>query len=276
MPVLELPGGAALSGFRLDKLNARIRDVDAGPTVALDAGTGTSSRSTREPDAARARDARSPADLRPAGAGDDARPVPVLVTPRLGTISPWSSKATDIARLCGLDFVRRIERGTVFHLDGRRPRRRRVPAPAARPDDRDRAAVDRRGRGALPPRRAEADGRASTSSAAARRAIEEANVRFGLALAPDEIDYLVAYFLRAGRNPTDVELTMFAQANSEHCRHKIFNASWVIDGRPADRVALRHDPPDAPGEPAGHRVGLLRQRRGDGGTRRPPVSSPTR
>ena len=63
-------------------------------------------------------------------------------------------------------------------------------------------------------------------------AIAEANLRFGLALAPDEIDYLVAYFLRAGRNPTDVELTMFAQANSEHCRHKIFNASWIIDGRP--------------------------------------------
>ncbi len=63
-------------------------------------------------------------------------------------------------------------------------------------------------------------------------AIEEANVRFGLALAPDEIEYLVAYFLGAKRNPTDVELTMFAQANSEHCRHKIFNASWVIDGQP--------------------------------------------
>ena len=63
-------------------------------------------------------------------------------------------------------------------------------------------------------------------------AIVEANARFGLALAPDEVDYLVAYFVAAGRNPTDVELTMFAQANSEHCRHKIFNAAWCIDGEP--------------------------------------------
>ena len=87
-----------------------------------------------------------------------------------------------------------------------------------------------------------------------RAAIEEANAAFGLALAPDEIDYLVAYFTGHGRNPTDVELTMFAQANSEHCRHKIFNASWIIDGEPQDAVAVRHDPHDARGQPAGHRV----------------------
>jgi phosphoribosylformylglycinamidine synthase len=228
MPVLELPGGAALSRFRLDKLNARIREVDVRATVR-------SSRHwhfvevTRDPDARE----RSVLDrlltYGPPAVEDATQTVPVLVTPRLGTISPWSSKATDIARLCNLDFVRRIERGTVFHLSGSDPspvllllhdRMTETVLPsmdaaahlfrhvAPRPM----TAIDVLGGGAA--------------------AIADANLRFGLALAPDEIEYLVSYFLRAGRNPTDVELTMFAQANSEHCRHKIFNASWVIDGRP--------------------------------------------
>src|SRR5512140_28477 len=228
MPVLELPGGAALSRFRLDKLNARIRDVDAGAAVR-------STRHwhfvevTREPNA-REREVldRLLTYGPPAGEADPGTD-PVLVTPRLGTISPWSSKATDIARLCNLDFVRRIERGTVFHLSRT-----------------DRAAVlpllhDRMTEAVLPSIESAAElfhhvaPRPMTDIdvlGGGADAIAEANLRFGLALAPDEIEYLVSYFLRAGRNPTDVELTMFAQANSEHCRHKIFNASWVIDGRP--------------------------------------------
>jgi phosphoribosylformylglycinamidine synthase len=228
MPVLELPGGAALSRFRLDKLNARIRDVDDRAEVR-------STRHwhfvevTREPDA-RERDVLERLlTYGPPAAAEGAGTVPVLVTPRLGTISPWSSKATDIARLCNLDFVRRIERGTVFHLAGA-----------------DQASVlpllhDRMTETVLPSLDSAADlfrhiaPKPMTDIdvlGGGADAIAEANLRFGLALAPDEIDYLVSYFRRTGRNPTDVELTMFAQANSEHCRHKIFNASWVIDGTP--------------------------------------------
>ncbi len=228
MPVLELPGGAALSRFRLDKLNARIREVDDRAAVR-------STRRwhfvemTREPDAREREVLERLLTYGPPAVEADAGTVPVLVTPRLGTISPWSSKATDIARLCNLEFVRRIERGTVFDLSGTDPSpvlpllhdrmtETVLPSIASAAElfrhvaPKPMTAIDLLGGGA--------------------DAIAEANLRFGLALTPDEIAYLVSYFLHAGRNPTDVELTMFAQANSEHCRHKIFNASWVIDGRP--------------------------------------------
>ena len=228
MPVLELPGGAALSRFRLDKLNARIRDVDARAEV----------RSTRHwhfVEVAREPDAREREVLDrlltygPPAEDEGAGTVPVLVTPRLGTISPWSSKATDIARLCNLDFVRRIERGTMFRLSGTDPaallpllhdRMTETVLPSI-------GSAAELFRHVAPKPMTDIDVLGGGADA-----IAEANLRFGLALAPDEIEYLVSYFLRAGRNPTDVELTMFAQANSEHCRHKIFNASWVIDGRP--------------------------------------------
>ncbi len=229
MAVLKLAGGAALSGFRLDKLNRLLCASDAGASVRS-AQYWHFAEVTRVPDA-REREVLDrlltygpPAPAAENWSGD------VLVAPRLGTISPWSSKATDIARLCNLDFVRRVERGTVFHLSG-----------AA--DDRIRPLLhDRMTETVLPSLDAAEElfrhvpPKPMTTVdvvGGGAAAIEEANVRFGLALAPDEIEYLVAYFLRVGRNPTDVELTMFAQANSEHCRHKIFNASWVIDGRPA-------------------------------------------
>ncbi len=142
----------------------------------------------------------------------------VLIAPRIGTISPWSSKATDIARQCGLAFVRRIERGTFFHLDGRGDLEAVVPFLHDRMTETVLPALDAADelfRHVAPKPLTEVDllGRG-------RPAIEEANLRFGLALAPDEVDYLVRYFEAARRNPTDVELTMFAQANSEHCRHK--------------------------------------------------------
>ena len=155
----------------------------------------------------------------------------ILVTPRLGTISPWSSKATDIARQCGLPgLVRRVERGTAFHIEGDSG-----DLAAALPVLHDRMTeavltsldqADLLFRHVEPKPLAEID-----VLARGRGALEAANRALGLALAPDEIDYLLAWFEGQGRNPTDVELTMFAQANSEHCRHKIFNASWVVDGR---------------------------------------------
>ena len=152
----------------------------------------------------------------------------LLVTPRLGTISPWSSKATDIARNCGFAAVKRIERGTAFHLAGANEK----SALATRLHDRMTESVldSIAGAQALfhhvapqPLTRVDilADGKA---------ALVKANGDLGLALSDDEIDYLVENFGKLGRNPTDVELMMFAQANSEHCRHKIFNASWTVDG----------------------------------------------
>ncbi|THF67109.1 phosphoribosylformylglycinamidine synthase [Pseudothauera nasutitermitis] len=157
----------------------------------------------------------------------------LLVVPRLGTISPWSSKATDIARQCGFEQVVRIERGTAFTLAHKEL------------DAAQGAAVlpllhDRMTESVLPDTdAAEAlfyhyEPQPLTSVdilAGGRAALEAANGELGLALSEDEIDYLVDNFGRMGRNPTDVELMMFAQANSEHCRHKIFNADWVIDGR---------------------------------------------
>ncbi|MFC5302731.1 phosphoribosylformylglycinamidine synthase [Azospira restricta] len=155
-----------------------------------------------------------------------------LVTPRVGTISPWSSKATDIAWNCGFDGVERIERGIAFHVAGKAfsdDEQRRL---AGLLHDRMTESVmaDFEETGALF-RHFEPKPLSSVDAlAGGRAALVEANGRLGLALSEDEIDYLLDIFTKASRNPTDVELMMFAQANSEHCRHKIFNASWVIDG----------------------------------------------
>ncbi|MEW5885336.1 MAG: phosphoribosylformylglycinamidine synthase [Pseudomonadota bacterium] len=169
-----------------------------------------------------------------------ANSVPVLVTPRIGTVSPWASKATDIARNCGL-AVRRIERGTEYQLELRGGLFGRAPASLSPTQWQQAAALlhDRMTESALP-KRADAQRLFAELPAAplehvdvlgaGRVALEQANRAWGLALAEDEIDYLLAAFVGLGRNPSDVELMMFAQANSEHCRHKIFNAEFVIDG----------------------------------------------
>src|SRR5687767_15403279 len=135
-----------------------------------------------------------------------------LVVPRLGTISPWSSKASDIARNCGLAGVKRIERGTVFFIEGS------SRDLAAHLHDRMTQAVLRSFDEAaklfehVPPRPLQ-----HVSD------IRKANRDLGLALSDEEIEYLERAYRGIGRDPTDVELTMFGQANSEHCRHKIFN-----------------------------------------------------
>ncbi|WP_016957635.1 phosphoribosylformylglycinamidine synthase [Catenovulum agarivorans] len=157
----------------------------------------------------------------------------LLVTPRPGTISPWASKATDIANNCGLDKVKRIERGIAYYVEG-------VDALSAEQLDvlkdllHDRmmetvfAEFDQAN--ALFEKAQPAPHRSVDILAGGREALATANVAMGLALAEDEIDYLVENFQKLGRNPNDIELYMFAQANSEHCRHKIFNADWTIDG----------------------------------------------
>jgi len=159
----------------------------------------------------------------------------VLAVPRLGTLSPWSSKATDIARHCGLEKVVRIERGVAYWVDTGRPGALLAKDTAALfPHLHDRMTetvlgsfdeVARLFQHVAPEPLASVD-----LLGGGVAALVSANRDMGLALSDDEIAYLADNFSRVGRNPTDVELMMFAQANSEHCRHKIFNADWVIDG----------------------------------------------
>ena len=168
----------------------------------------------------------------------------VVVLPRLGTVSPWASKATDIARNCGL-VLHRVERVTEFHLQLKAGLIGDLLGKAGKPlADAELQACgsllhDRMTESVAFARDAAQhlfDERPAESLAhvdvlgAGRAALVSANTTFGLALSDDEIDYLVAAFVGLGRNPSDVELMMFAQANSEHCRHKIFNADFSIDG----------------------------------------------
>ncbi|GAA5865786.1 hypothetical protein JCM8547_002777 [Rhodosporidiobolus lusitaniae] len=166
----------------------------------------------------------------------------IWVVPRAGTISPWSSKATDIAKMCTLDgVVRRIERGLIFVIKADSPQRASHLEPVAHflHDRMTQALLDGKPEPrSLFERGSPADlktiGLSGKSVADAKEKLVRANVELGLALAGEELDYLVECFLAAaatGRDPTDVELFMFAQVNSEHCRHKIFNAAWVIDGQ---------------------------------------------
>jgi phosphoribosylformylglycinamidine synthase len=158
----------------------------------------------------------------------------LYVVPRLGTISPWASKATDIARICSLP-VHRIERGRVVELAVRAVltdvERTRI-APLLHDRMTETLLAERPREELLFAEHEARPVRIVDVLAGGRAALERANAEFGLALSSDEIDYLAAQFAGLHRNPTDVELMMFAQANSEHCRHKIFNADWLIDGEP--------------------------------------------
>jgi len=238
--LIHFEGGNALSGFRAQALLARLQAI--APQV-----TGLHARHVHwvcsEAPLARAELDKVEALLRygdpyvaPAGAADG---VLVVVAPRLGTVSPWASKATDIAHNCGL-AVRRVERVTEVRLTLKAG----LFGAAKGLDETQRAACaallhDRMTESVLARREDAAhlfDARPGQPMAhvdvlgAGRAALEAANRDFGLALSDDEIDYLVAAFTGLERNPTDVELMMFAQANSEHCRHKIFNAQFTIDG----------------------------------------------
>jgi len=226
--ILKLRGARALSEFRLAKLLRSLQQVVPGVRrvaaeywhfVELDRQPGAEQRRLLE----RLLEYGAPLE----GGRDGAELF--LVVPRIGTISPWSSKATDIARSCGLDGVLRIERGLAYHLVGAGAPAR--AALAAQLHDRmtetvlgsleDAAQLFRH----VPP---------GVLARVPLAGLERANVELGLALSGDEIDYLRAAYERLGRDPTDAELTMFAQANSEHCRHKIFNAAWIVDGTPQE------------------------------------------
>ncbi|CRL60877.1 phosphoribosylformylglycinamidine synthase [Proteus vulgaris] len=164
-----------------------------------------------------------------------------VVTPRPGTISPWSSKATDIAHNCGLSKVVRIERGIVYFIEGDTMTETQWQQLYGLIHDRmmETIFLNYQDANTLFAEQTPAPLKTIDVLAKGKDALVKANIEMGLALADDEVDYLVDAFNRLARNPTDVELYMFAQANSEHCRHKIFNADWIIDGKAQDKSLFK-------------------------------------
>ena len=234
--MLQIPGTPALSAFRIAKLLSRLQALEPG--VAVLESRFVHFADLERPLAAAEREVLEglltygPRVESSAGRGGES----LLVVPRAGTISPWSSKATDIARVCGLDAVRRIERGILYTLHSAQllgPERLTALAPVLFDRMTEMVLFDpaqaERLFGQAPPQPL-----SRIPLAAGVAALEAANRELGLALSADEIDYLLTSFRRLGRDPSDVELMMFAQANSEHCRHKIFNADWIIDGSKRD------------------------------------------
>lgn len=229
--VFELNGARALSDFRAARVLAALQRVSSN----IEAVSGRFVHfvhASRE--LTKAEEERLASLLTYGDAAEDVRAdLAFMVVPRLGTISPWASKATDIVKNCGIEGVLRVERGTVYSLALKVPLTEEEAAQAAGVlHDRMTESVVARD---FPAENlfVELEGRPMATVALVeegRPALERANVEMGLALSPDEIDYLTDAFTKIGRNPTDVELMMFAQANSEHCRHKIFNARWTVDG----------------------------------------------
>jgi phosphoribosylformylglycinamidine synthase len=237
MTMLLLRGKSALSTFRLHRLRAALATSVPGITgidaefiyfVDLEAPLDGAGR-------------RTLAQLLDCGddrtSNSDSGAHLFLTVPRFGTISPWSSKAMDIVHICGLATVRRVERGTAYYVTVDDS----VGDPAVEPTAVAAVLHDRMTETVLF-NVEEAEGlflqmdpaplAAVDVMSQGRDALFKANKDLGLALSDDEVDYLVESFRSLNRNPTDVELMMFAQANSEHCRHKVFNADWVLDGRP--------------------------------------------
>lgn len=155
-----------------------------------------------------------------------------LVVPRAGTISPWSSKATDIASNSGLSKIKRIERGTLYYIQATKKVDRRTIAVLLH-DRMTESVLDNVDQATKLFARARPKPFQSVDiTRKGKSELTRANQAWGLALADDEIDYLYDAYRKLRRNPTDAELMMFAQVNSEHCRHKIFNANWIINDQP--------------------------------------------
>jgi phosphoribosylformylglycinamidine synthase len=241
--MLILPGSNALSAFRTQRLLSQLQAVE--PAIV-----GVSGRFLHFIDAPNAPSQDEVGRLNalltygePFSGTTEGEEF--IVIPRFGTISPWASKATDIVHNCGMTHIRRVERGVSYRIQmksgllggAKKLSEPAVQAVAALLHDRMTETVLRNADEAAGLfRELEAKPLAFVDVlTGGKDALIKANGELGLALSDDEIDYLVNAFMQARRNPTDVELMMFAQANSEHCRHKIFNADWTIDGIKQDK-----------------------------------------
>jgi len=233
--MLALQGRRAVSDFRLAKLRSTLQDAGIALT-----GIEASYRHFLDLDRALAERLLEYGDPETSSASSQkssAVCTEILVVPRVGTISPWSSKATDVFHLCGLSRVTRVERGIRWRAYGERKLTQEQTAllVAALHDPMTESVLNNEREAGRIFAQAEPEPLQCVDLLKhGRDALEKANVDLGLALSDDEIEYLVTQFQAMRRNPTDVELMMFAQANSEHCRHKIFNASWVVDGKSRD------------------------------------------
>ena len=230
--VLPLRGVTALSDFRVEKLLQKAAALGL-PEVKLKSEFWYFVGSEKAPDAATVKKLQALLAAQSVKETPEAREGLhlFLVTPRLGTISPWASKATNIAENCGLEGIERIERGMAVWLEGR-----------LNDDEKQQWAVllhDRMTESVLPDfqtasklfHHLESETFSTVDVlGGGKEALVKANTEMGLALSADEIDYLVENYQALQRNPSDVELMMFAQANSEHCRHKIFNADFILNG----------------------------------------------
>ena len=241
MPILFLRGERALSGFRVEKLLQKAAALRL-PEAEI------RSEYWYFADCAEHLNAADAEKLEALLAGQVASVLPqssgslhlFLVTPRIGTISPWASKATEIAKNCGFTQIRRIERGMAVWLSGSLSEAQKQQWAAS--------LHDRMTESVLPDFQAAAKLFARPEArtfdtvdvlSGGRAALEKANAVLGLALSPDEIDYLLDNYRVLKRNPSDVELMMFAQANSEHCRHKIFNADFILNGEKQPKSLFR-------------------------------------
>jgi len=248
--MLTLRGAPALSDFRLQKLTRRIAEA-TGIELSLYAEFVHFVALERPLEEAERQVLDRLLRYGPALPAHEPRGELLLVVPRPGTISPWSSKATDIAHNCGLEALHRIERGIAYYLEGAAlDAGRRTQVASLLHDRMTQVVLDDLAQAAVLFDSAEPRPMTTVDVLeGGRAALEQANAALGLALSDDEIDYLVDSFRALGRNPSDVELMMFAQANSEHCRHKIFNADWVIDGEPQEHSLfgmIRHTTQSSP------------------------------
>ncbi|MFW5431745.1 MAG: phosphoribosylformylglycinamidine synthase [Methylophilaceae bacterium] len=231
---LSLRGSPALSQFRLDKLYATLKS--AAPSIQHVYAEFVHLSFSQA--ALKANEQKTLAQILTYGPSSQTESPDgelFLVIPRIGTISPWASRATDIANNCGLNSLLRLERGVAYYVKTKNGKAlnkaEKITFTAAIQDRMTETVISTLEDAEKLYHHADPKPLSSIDIlGGGKAALEAANNDMGLALSPDEVDYLVENYIKMDRNPTDVELMMFAQANSEHCRHKIFNADWVIDG----------------------------------------------
>jgi phosphoribosylformylglycinamidine synthase len=232
--MISLRGSAALSPFRIEKIQGKLDQIcpNIGHVYAefwhfawVDGTLSAEQKNTLN----------QILTYGPSMQAEDAQGELIVVLPRVGTISPWASRATDIVKHCGLPEIQRVERGIAYYVKTKNGQalsavERQQLLPLIH--DRMTESVFSTFEDAQKLYHTDAPKPLSTVDIlqGGKAALNQANSDMGLALSADEVDYLFDNFTRMQRNPTDVELMMFAQANSEHCRHKIFNADWIIDG----------------------------------------------